>query len=511
MIRLPRRLAFLAAAALAAGACPPAGAQDAPRAGGGKPGDPAAAAADPVAAYEAARKPLLAQVAGRLESVATFALGNRLKQTALDLYRAVLEYDADNARARRELGFEKKGEEWVAVDAKVKKLEDYEDESEKKRPELERKLKDARVGAAKTLAELGEMADRASRPEDAQDLWKRSLDLDDQNALANERMGNKKVDGKWLTDRAIRHREFRKVYDATLAKARGLPVAVVGCDDTTGIFEKAGIAGYRRYKTKNFRIESTLPDGAIRETLITLERARQFFIDLLEVPERFVDYSLDPAVYVIGISDEQKDKLIDACDQIPAAEKSFKKKFGSVGVGTKLHIARYPDSLSAQSNVVHTATHTFGVDTFGNHGVWLKEALANAVAAAVMKSSLKVCFSGENTVAGIELAHLDLEQAAALLYDLVRKKKDTPLGEFVKLGSDALNAQHIAKSWSVLMYLLERDRPQTREYLLRAAQGNGENSRDAKVVEQYFPEFPAWKDLDEAWREWAADVYKDSK
>ena len=507
----PRRL-VLAAALAAAAFAPPASAQDAPRAGGGaKPG--AADALTPEARYETQRIPMLVQVGGKLESAATFAMGNKLKRTGLDLYKVIIEdYDANNSRARRELGWDKKGDEWVANAKKQEELQEVEDESEKKRAEFERKLKDAYHGSAKLLADLGDLADKASKHEDAQAMWKKSLFLDDQNALANQRMGNKLIDGKWLSDRAVRHKEFMKVYDAALKKCQALPVAVVNCDETTGIMEKAGITPVRRYKTKHFRIESNHPDGAIREVLTTLERARQFFIDLYEVPERFVDYSMDPVVFVYGLKSEEKDRLIDACDGIPAEQKSFKKKFGGVAVTHRLQLAVYSSALSAQHQTVHTATHSFTNASLGTHAPWLNEALANAVAAAVMKARLDVCFGGDGTTGGINLENLDLDQAPSLLRQLALSKRDPKISEFVKLPADAMKPADIAKGWSVIMYLLERDRVQAREYFSRAGQGpGGELSKDEKVLKDYFEEFPTWGDLDEAWREWAVDVYKEGK
>jgi hypothetical protein len=507
----PRRLA--AAVALAAAAfAGTAVAQDAPRAGG-DPKGPAAESLTPEARYAAQRGPMLAQVGAKLESVATFAMGNKLKGTGLELYKIILDdFDPNNVRARRELGWDKKGDEWVANERKQEANKEVEDESEKKRAEFERKLKDAHVACAKLLAELGDLADKAANQEDAQRYFKKSLFLDDQNPLANERMGNKLIDGKWLSDRAVRHKEFVKAYDAALKKCQSLPVAVVNCDETTGIMERAGISPVRKYKTKNFRIESNHPDASIREVLTTLERARQFFLDLYEVPERFVDYSQNPSVFVYGSKSEEKDRMVDACDGIPADRKSFNKKFTSIAVGEHLHIGFYSDGVSAQHQSVHSATHNFSRDALGNHASWLYEGIANAVAAAIMKARLQVCFSGDGTVGGIHLENMDLDQAPALLRDLALRKKDPQIHEFVKLPSDAMKPVDIAKAWSVVMYLLERDRVQAREYLLRAGQGpGGENSKDEKVLKEYFEEFPTWKDLDEAWREWAVDVYKPGK
>src|SRR5688572_24875538 len=127
----PRRI-VLAAALAAAAFAPPASAQDAPKTGGGTKPTPADNLT-PEARYDAQRVPMLVQVGGKLESAATFAMGNKMKRTGLDLYKVIIEdYDANNARARRELGWDKKGEEWVANEKKQESLQEVEDESEKK-------------------------------------------------------------------------------------------------------------------------------------------------------------------------------------------------------------------------------------------------------------------------------------------------------------------------------------------------------------------------------------------
>src|SRR5258706_5058318 len=307
---------------------------------------------------------------------------------------------------------------------------------------------------------------------------------------------------------AIAHAEFDKVYRTSLKKAQEMEVAVAGCTDSTGTFEAAKIDKSQRFKTKNFRFESTLSAIEIHDTLVWLERCRQFYIDLYQVPERLLDYSGDPMVFVMGNTDAQKDSLIDACTGIPEKEKSFKKKFGVVAVGSRLQIGRFQNGDQAQRECVHIATHTFTRDTLGNHAPWLFEGLANSVAAAIRGSPLKVCFSGEGSVGGIHLEDIAFDQGPALLRDLVKKGKDSPISEFVKLPSDGMSPQQIAKAWSVVMFLLEMDRIQARDYFAAAGQGNGDGSKDDKVVLQFFPNYPTLKDLDVAWRAWAVDAYK---
>jgi hypothetical protein len=501
------RVAAAAAFAALGTLAPAASGQDAKPTGGGAPKAPTLS---PAEQYSARLPEVMVLVGARLESAANFAWSNDLKQTAVDLYRKVLEYDPENRKAKENLGWEKKDGAWVANEKKQNALADLEDttKGEKKRGEFEKKLREAELGAGKLLAELGDLAYRAGDEESAKAHWKVALRFDDQNALANEKSGNKKIDGKWFTGRALAHKEFDKVYKASLDKVRKLDLKVVSCDETTGIAEAAKIQ-VKRYKSANFRIESTLPDVELRETLLWMERARVFFLELYQVPERLLDYGADPIVFVLVSTAAQKDQLIDACGAIPDKEKSFKKKFTSIAVTSRLTLAFHQNAESAQRNSIHTATHSFTRDSFGNHAPWLGEAIANSVSAAVKRADLHVCFSGEGSTGGIHLENMSLEQAPKELRDWVQAGKDTATSEFTKLPADGLNSLQIAKSWSLVMYLLETDRAQAREYFAAAGQGTGgDASKDAKILGQYFPDFKTWKDLDAAWREWAVDVYK---
>jgi tetratricopeptide (TPR) repeat protein len=499
--------ASLAAAALldvGPAAAPRLAAQDAKAGAGAK-----APELPPEELYPVRLKEAHVQAGARLEALGNFAFSSDLKETAVGYWKEALEFDPENRKSREGLGHEKKGDDWTPNEAKVEKVKEYEDSSrgEKKRGEMDKKQKDAYAAIGKLFADLGVLADRAGEKEAAVAHWKKALFYDDQNAVANERTGAKKIDNRWFSERSLAHKEFEKVYKATLAKAQKLPVNPSSCDDTSGIAEAAGIA-IQRFRTKNFRIESNLPATEIKETLVWLERARLLYIDLFQVPEHLLNYESNPDVYVIVTTSEQKDRLVDATAAIPAAEKSFKKKFGRIAVTGRLEIGFAENGESAQRSCVHTATHGFTRDTLGNHAPWLFEALANAVSAAIKQADLVVCFSGTGSTGGIHLDRMGLEQAPGLLRDLIREKKDTPIGDFVKLPADALTAAQIAKAWSVVMFLLEKDRAQARDYFAEAGQGGGEKSQEARVLAQFFPSFTTWKELDAVWREWAYDVYR---
>ena len=482
----------------------PALAQQSKPGAGGKP------EVNPAEAYTTRKASAMVLVGGKLESPANFAWSNDLKSTALDTYRLVLKFHPENKKANETLGFELKEGAWVANETKQKKLEECEDgaKGEKKRGEFEKKLRDAQKESAKLLAELGNLANAAGDEDAARSHFKACIEFDDQNAIANEKLGHKLVDGKWYSGRALHHKEFQKVYRTSLSKAQTMAVQPVNCDESSGIAEAAGIP-IKRYKTKNFRIESNLSDGEIKDTLMWLERARQFYMDLFDVPERFVDYSQDPCVFVLVSTKEQHERLIDACGMIEKDRKSFSKKFSSNAITNKLTLSLAQNGESAQRNCIHTATHSLVGDSFGRHSTWLHEALANSVSAAIKGADLTVCFSGQGSTGGIHLENISLEQAPPQLRDLIKAGKDVSIGSFVKLPADAMTAQMIAKSWSIVMFLMESDRAQAREYLLASGQGgDGEKSRDDKVLKQFFPDYDTWNALDAAWREWAVDVYK---
>jgi hypothetical protein len=501
MKRCPLALALAFGAVLAG----PVSAQEAkPGGAAGKP-EPS-----PAEAYVARRASVMVLVGSKLESPANFAFSNDLKGSAIVVYEQVRTFDPNNKKASEQLGFELKDGEWVLNETKRKKIDEYEDGSKgtkKSAAEFEKKLAEARKESARLLADLGKLAIAAGDEDAARSHFKAALKLDDQNPVANEKSGNRLVDGKWFTGRALAHKEFEKVYRASLAKAQALAVTPVLCDDSTKIAETAGIT-IRKYKTKNFRIESTLTDAEIRDILVWVERARQFYIDLYDVPEHLLNYEANPCVFLIVSTKEQHDKVIDACPQIPPEKRSFQKKF-SGNILEKLIIQTAPNGETAQRSALHTATHGFVQDSFGRPAPWLLEALANSVAAAIKGADLVVCFSGEGSTGGINLERITLEQAPPLLRDQVLAGKDTPIAEFVKLPPDAMTPVMIAKAWSTVMFLLEMDRGQARGYFQAASQGgDGEKSKDDKVLKQYFQDYQTWASLDEAWRGWAEDVYK---
>lgn len=464
---------------------------------------------NPAEAYAARKSAVMTLVANKLEPPANFAFENDLKRTAVDVYRQILDFNTDNKKARERLGFDFKEGAWVANEAKQTKIEEFEDgaKGEKKRGEFEKKLRDSQKEGAKLLAEVGNLALAAGDEDAAKGHFKAAMEFDDQNAIANEKSGHKLVDGKWFSGRALAHKEWAKTYKATLAKAQALTVTPTTTEDSTKICETAGIP-VKKYRTKNFRIESTLSDAEIRDTLVWLERARRFYLDLYNVEDRFLDYEASPLIFVVVGTDEQHDKLIDACALIPTEKKSFQKKFTLNMLG-KITIDTATNGEAAQRNSIHSASHAMIHDTFGNPAPWLLEAMANSVSAAIKGAALTVCFSGDGSTGGIHLESISLEQAPGVIRDTIKAGKDKSLGDFVNLPPDQMDNHMIAKAWSIVMYLLESDPKQARDYYYACGQGgDGEKSKDDKVLKQFFPDFADWAALDTVWREWAVDVYK---
>jgi tetratricopeptide (TPR) repeat protein len=460
----------------------------------------------PEVRWATAKQTAHGQIATKLEAVAAFAMGNKLKLTGIELFRVVLEFDTNNQRARRELAFDKKNDAWVENEYKQKKLAEVEDESEAKRGDYNKRAKEAEKAVGGILGALGKTADTLGFSEEAFTAWNRALEFDDQNADANRGVGNKLVEGTWYTERALAHREFKKTYEASLTKARALEVPVVAADAATSVGLPCGVA-LRVWETANFRMESNLGDGDIRETLVWLERARVFFLSLYEIPERLLDYSNGKSTSVVVTKKSDYEAIVEKSPLVPDDKRNFYKKFGGCPLEGKANLSVAENGDMAQRETIHTQVHTMGRDAFGNHAPWLFDALANSVSTALKQATLKVCFTGDGTTGGIHLENLPIDQAPSALLKWVKEKKDTPLEGLVKLPSDGLSAYEIAKAWSVLMFLLQKDRLQCREWLAGAGQGN-DRSKDARILSSYFEAYKTWDDLDKEWREWALDVYR---
>ncbi|MHC4820985.1 MAG: hypothetical protein ACYTDX_04610 [Planctomycetota bacterium] len=217
----------------------------------------------------------MAEIADLFADAAKYAMSNKLKRTAAETYELVLEYDTDHSKARRELGFKKVKGEWVEDEKKSKKVRRFRDEKEKKRRDFEKKLARAEADIAKIFGSLAATAKTARDVFDESEdewhdwnkkavrHWKQTLEMDDQEEAANKGLGNRRIDGTWISDAALRHKEFMKRYRAALEKARKLNVAVVESDQSTGYAEAVNV-NVHVYKTKNFRIESNLDVASIR-------------------------------------------------------------------------------------------------------------------------------------------------------------------------------------------------------------------------------------------------------
>ncbi len=514
----PRRLAVALLAALLLPTPLRAG-DDAPgtgaAAGGGakSPAEPQT----PEQAYQDRLAKSAAAIASKFEAAGSFALGSKLRLTALDAFKAALDFDPDARRARAELGWARKGDEWVKDEKKLKALENYGDLEEKQRPQYDRKFKDAQVEAAKTLAELGALAEAAGKSDRAEEHYRRALEMDDQNRAANEKLGNVLVEGKWRTRRAIQHQEFLKAFNAALAKARKVETAVVEATVTTGYCEKANIS-VKRFRSPNFLIESDLPAADIKEALLSLERARVFFCDFYQIPERLVDFSANPSPEIVVTDKRKFEAVIDSCGEFTEGERSFKKKFSGIDLGGgRVAMLIADDGATAEREVVHQKAHLMVGVTLGSHAPWLREAVCNTIASSLKDTDLKVCFSGQGSTAGIHLERIAPSGAPRLLWKIAsdrepKRRKLIELDGLIPLPSDGMTALQIAKAWSVVMFLLEKDRAQTREWVARAGTGpEGEASKDATVLAQVFTDYKTWAALDADWTAWALDVYRGAK
>lgn len=253
---------------------------------------------------EAEEETLVKQCVKELSRFATTAksknVGPRAKQ-ALDL---VLEYDPDNARARRELDFRKVKDEWVGLPPeKRKKWRDkasYED-----RYKVLQEWAETAIELSKQHARFGEKLKEAGKDALAQKHFDKAIYYNPQNEVANLAVGHKKYEDWYGTDAQIafakRMEEIekkavecaRKQYELEELGQDKLPVEFVNLMNQAPDWMLKPSFEIHGAKTANFTVWVRGSQDLANESAMWGERAVEFMVWLIGEEQakkvRFVD------------------------------------------------------------------------------------------------------------------------------------------------------------------------------------------------------------------------------
>jgi len=424
-----------------------------------------------------------------LEEVASIGWDFGLRTSAAEVYGMILRIDPDHKVALARVGTD----------------EENSTKAEDGRKSFDERLERASVEAAKILSDLGTAQAADGRGTDAQAMWRLALEVHDQDPLANERMKNRRLYGRWTSARRATYLQSAGAKGKTSIYSRSYRVR--DTERSTGIPAKAGLS-VMRMESENFLVEADLPARQITEFLEQLEAVRGSLRDLLELNDGR-SAKPDGREFVLLSARDLYERAVDASDPgSPEAEEAakrtsvFRRSPGRV-------LALLPDGMPPSQLLLHAAAHDLVTEAFKDVDPWAAEALVNIVTCPVLASGFRNCSTMSTGPDPGEAEPFLPGKAPAWLRSLVLRRRDMPLESLVALPADRLTLPGLVKAWSVLHFLLDTDRSATKGLLEDAAkEKSGKNANAERFLMRYFRDFKTWKDLDVAWRSWVLDVYR---
>jgi hypothetical protein len=446
---------------------------------------------------------LLAEDAADLRRFAEWAERAGLERTALAEWERVLARVPDDAVARKRLAYVKRAGAWVrdaasfallapAVDSKPAAARDA---AARRREDVERpsgarhRLLAAKAFAAGARA-LGTAQLRLAVEADASDAWSRvalGLVVDP-------------ADG-WVDPFLAERRAGRLRADADaqrLAAARTEPT-VLAEPASRGPAAGTGLSVWR---LREWRLETDLPAADAAEALAAADLAGRWFRET---------FGLDPAsrvlpgegLFVVLSTEDAYRRVIAAEPSLAPAERTFAASLGAyplkhaADAGPWVVVAQRPDGPNAADVCLHYAVHLLAQARFRVEAqeAWLYEGLAAYAAATLLGFHGSWCIRLEDTSAHPEL-HVpdDPSEWPGLVEILVRLGDDFPLRGLVGVSINGLDPAMLAKSWSLVRWLLEEHRDEALAFFESKREG-----RPTNVALRAATGLPL-DVLDEAWR-----------
>jgi tetratricopeptide (TPR) repeat protein len=434
--------------------------------------------------------------AARLWEAADRARRDSLFKFAREEARRALELDPDNLAARQFLGYVKKGETWEIDLAQSGKLptENVATAGAAKLADAENAWRTsvapkADLDVAALYAALGDECAAKGYHAEAETAWRLALGLDRDSAAAHKGLGDVKfADGLWLSAEATRDLAASSVVRAIDEPSRW--------DDLFG--EK-----FAKAESAHFRVESPHPPEALQGYLGSCERAYATYLADLGVAAPV--FPRKPAFFVVQTSG-QWDRWIN---RMSRANPGFSR-----GLGCHWPRDQWVCALNNQDGttdatrrdrLAHQTAHMMSLALWGMpDGCWLDDALAYRCAVLAQGTTGAYCLAPKKedyARSGAQKNWTDQSQWKALLKDAVTAKDDLPLRAVVTKSSYELPLYASVKAWSVVDFLVRRDR-NAFVGMLKALKD--EKDLVALVETQFGKDVET---LDDQWHRWVLETY----
>ncbi len=436
--------------------------------------------------------------AARLWEAAEKARAASLFRFAREEARRVLDLDADNAKARAFLGYVKRGDAWEVDLAQSGKTP-----TENAQTPVGPKLADAE-SAWRTLAakadldvaamyvSLGDECAAHSFRVEADEAYRKALAIDADDAAAHKGLGETKIaDGLWISPDANRAIVESRIVRTVVEADR--------YDDLLG-------GKLNKAETAHFRVESPHDQKEIAAYLDGCEQVYGAYLaDLGLGPD--TDVFTKPRLYCVLETDAQWDAWVNHVVQ-----------YGHQGFYRNLmcHLARdrgvcavrnFPGATDEKrkDRLMHESVHFMNYALWDvPDGCWLDDALAYRYPILLSGTSSSFCLAPHKEDYGKSGADRDWSDPSMwrqMLKEMVAKKDDAELRLVVTRSAYELPIVASVKAWSVVDFLLRRDRAAFVAMLrdLKGAKSFADvlETRYGKSVEA----------LDDEWRRWVAATY----
>jgi hypothetical protein len=435
--------------------------------------------------------------AARLWDAAERARRDSLFRFARDEAERVLEFDPDHAAARSLLGYVRKPEGWAMdLGASGKQPTENRATGAARLAETEAAWRSkvaakAVVDVAALFAGVGDECAAKGYRAEAETAYRRALEFDADNEAARRGLGHVRfVEGLWIEQERASAFEAARVVE---------PLAEVSrWDEVCGVtFNKA--------RSGHFRVESPYAPAAIVKYLESCERVYAAYIAELGIDRATKVLPMAPVFCVLS-DDTQWNRWID---RIPHGNPGFYR-------GLACHWARdrwacavrnlkdFSD-VERRDRLAHETSHMLNLAAWDMpDGMWLDEALAHRYAVLVQNYTASYCLAPRKEDygrSGAAVEWTDQGRWKELLKQQALAKDDLALRAIVTKSAYDLPIAASIKAWSVVDFLIRRDRPA----FVALVRGSKEDKDRVASLETRFGKDV--ETLDELWRQWVIETY----
>jgi len=440
---------------------------------------------------------ILREVAADYVRLGDYLDNAKLHRWAAGIYEQALEMEPDNAKARKRLGFVRKGEAWQrdpSVEVKSKNQRTSGIESYEK--EIEQRKAKTHGDAARDLEKLAAWCKQKGLGEEARACMRRILEFDRTHAKALQELGYLIEGERWVSpeEQALR-KWFRDGMDA---RPKGRSV-----EGESDVEKKLRIVTEKR-TSDHVAVESGHLKGPALERLVQhLEQTWEIYHGLFGLDQPVLK---PPMTIVILRTQEEHSAFIDAFEKGSDADKALSKK-NDGAMYTEPPLAECAQREKGMDFVfdycIHSALHLMLAYHLGADRPWLTEGLATAFTRQLKSTALCACVKLEGTSREGGKAFSDPASWPIIIREWVKKGGDPEMLLVLRSSLNELDQMRMLKAWSVLDFLMTARREKLKPFLAALA----EDSKDSG--EKAFQTVFGWsvEQLETEWRAYTRRAY----